>query len=125
MTWPAVVTCLDVAIASGYALAGLFRPAVILPAQAGPNAASAIFAQYAAARTLPLAVMVFAAAARGQIRTLAVLGLLAGATQALDGVVGLAQHDPGKTIGPFVVAALQLAAVFSIARRLREPNGLP
>jgi hypothetical protein len=43
-----------------------------------------------------------------------VLGTLAGFIQLLDAVVGLLQHDPGKAIGPLVIAAFQLFAVLPV-----------
>jgi hypothetical protein len=99
-------------VASGFALAGLFHPQAILPAADAATPASSIFAIYAAARTLPLAAFVLIAIFKDWRRTLIVLGGLAGAIQFLDFFVGLAQHDPGKTIGPLVLAILQFAAVY-------------
>jgi hypothetical protein len=98
-------------VASGFALAGLLRPQAILPNADTPTAASAIFAMYAAARTIPLAIFVLVAIWRQWSQTVLILGLLAGVIQVLDGFVGLAQHDIGKTVGPFVIAVLQFWAV--------------
>ena len=117
-SWPVWVTILDVLVASGFSLAGLIHPGAVLPAGAEPTAGSAIFALYAAARTIPLALAVLAAAYRSDTRILVALGLLAGVVQGLDGLIGIAQHDPGKTIGPFVLAALQFWAARVLSRRL-------
>jgi hypothetical protein len=110
------ITALNVLVASGFALAGLFHPQAILPAGDAATPASGIFAMYAAARTLPLAVFVLIAIFKNWRQTLIVLGILAGTIQFLDFFVGLAQHDAGKTIGPLVLAILQFAAVYALRR---------
>jgi hypothetical protein len=110
------ITALNVLVASGFALAGLFHPRAILPAGDAATPASGIFAMYAAARTLPLAVFVLIAIFKNWRQTLIVLGILAGTIQFLDFFVGLAQHDAGKTIGPLVLAILQFAAVYALRR---------
>ncbi len=110
------ITALNVLVASGFALAGLFHPQAILPAADAATPASGIFAMYAAARTLPLAVFVLIAIFKDWLQTLIVLGILAGTIQFLDFFVGLAQHDAGKTIGPLVLAILQFAAVYALRR---------
>ena len=80
------------------------------------TAASGIFAMYAAARTLPLAMFVLIAIFKDWRQTLIVLGILAGTIQFLDFFVGLAQHDTGKSLGPLVLAILQFAAVYALRR---------
>src|ERR1700734_504006 len=113
------ITALNVLVASGFALAGLFHPQAVLPAGDAPTPGSDIFAMYAAARTLPLAIFVLIAIFKNWRRTLLVLAILAGTIQFLDFFVGLAQHDAGKTIGPLVLAILQFAAVYALRR---DPN---
>jgi hypothetical protein len=110
------ITALDVLVASGFALVGLFHPQAVLPAGDIPTPGSGIFAMYAAARTLPLAIFVLIAIFRNWRHTLVVLGILAGIIQFLDFFVGLAQHDAGKTIGPLVLAVLQFAAIQTLRR---------
>lgn len=116
------LTALNVLVASGFALAGLIRPQAILPSPDTPTAASAIFAMYAAARTIPLAAFVLVAIWRQWTQTVLILGLLAGVIQLLDGFVGLAQHDIGKTIGPFVIAILQFYAVAVLRNGSASPK---
>lgn len=116
------ITALNVLVASGFALAGLLHPQAILPPGASPTQASGIFAMYAAARTLPLTVVVLIAIFKDWRATLIVLGALAGIIQFLDFFVGLAQHDAGKSIGPLVIALLQGAAVYSLCRGCRAPK---
>ena len=90
------VTALDVLEASGFALAGLY-PQAILPAGFTPTPVAAIFALYAAARTLPLAVFVLIAIFNKLRATLIVLGTLAGIIQFLDFFVGRASTMTAKS----------------------------
>jgi hypothetical protein len=105
------LTALNVAVASGFSIAGLVKPELVLPTGATPTAASAIFAMYAAARTIPLALITTVAIYKGSASALLVLGLLAGVIQFGDAVVGLLQHEFGKTFGPLFLAILQAYAV--------------
>jgi hypothetical protein len=74
---------------------------------------------YAAARSIPLAVTAMIAIYKHSESALLVLGILAGFIQLLDAGVGLLQHDPGKSIGPLVVAAFQFFAVYLLSRSAR------
>jgi hypothetical protein len=105
------LTALNVVVASGFSIAGLIKPELILPAGAPPTDASVIFAMYAAARTIPLALITIGAIYRRSASALFVLGLLAGIIQFVDGAVGLLQHDVGKAVGPLFLAILQAYAV--------------
>jgi hypothetical protein len=116
------MTALNVAVASGFALAGLLAPQTILPAGAAPSEASLVFALYAAARTLPLAAGVCLAIARRSTPALLILGSLAGAIQTIDAAVGLVQHDIGKTVGPLAIAALQFATLLALRRAKSAPD---
>jgi hypothetical protein len=95
---------------------GLISPASILPAHYVPTEASAIFAMYAAARTIPLAVITLVAIFKRSAAGMLILGTLAGVIQVLDCMVGMVQHDPGKIFGPLVIAALQFYAVATLKR---------
>jgi hypothetical protein len=110
------ITALNVLVASGFSIAGLFKPEYVLPAGSVQTQASLIFAMYAAARTLPLALIALAAIYQRSLSSLRVLGLLAGFIQFADAAVGLYQHDIGKTIGPMVLGALQIYAVWILRR---------
>jgi hypothetical protein len=105
------LTALNVVVASGFSIAGLIKPELLLPAGATPTDASTIFAMYAAARTLPLALITMVAIYKGSVSALVVLGLLAGIIQIVDAAVGLYQRDIGKTVGPIFLAILQVYAV--------------
>jgi hypothetical protein len=107
-----LVTAINVLVAAGFSIAGLVSPKSILPAGYAPNEASFIIAMYAAARTIPLAFMALIAIYKQSEAALLILGTLAGFIQLLDAGVGLLQHDPGKAIGPLVIAAFQFFAVY-------------
>jgi hypothetical protein len=111
-----VITAVNVMVASGFSIVGLISPASILTAHYVPNEASAIFAMYAAARTIPLAIITLVAIFKRSVAGLLILGTLAGVIQVLDCMVGMVQHDPGKIFGPLVIATLQFYAVATLKR---------
>jgi hypothetical protein len=115
-----LVTAINVLVASGFSIAGLVSPKSILPEDYAPTEASFIFAMYAAARTIPLAVVALIAIYKRSESALLVLGTLAGVIQLLDAGVGLFQHDLGKSIGPLVIAAFQFFAVYLLSRSARS-----
>jgi hypothetical protein len=119
MALASALTALNVTVASGFSIAGLLKPELILPTGATATDASAIFAMYAAARTIPLALITIVAIYKGSASALLVLGILAGSIQFLDAAVGLVQHDVGKTIGPLVLAVLQVFAITSVRKALK------
>ncbi len=91
---------------AGFATAGLV------------TASSDAFALYAAARSVPIAIVVIGAVAtRSRLVAFAVLLSI---IQACDALVGVAQHDAGKTIGPIVLA---IATAFA-ARRFHRRSGI-
>jgi hypothetical protein len=98
MSVAALITLLTVLVASGFSIASLVRPELIVPTGTAPSGASAIFAMYAAARTLPLAVAVILAIAMRADPALQVVGSQAGVLQCLDALVGILRGDFGKTI---------------------------
>lgn len=114
-----VVTAANVLIASGFAIAGIFVPKSVLPAGYDPTNASLIFAMYAAARTIPLALFVLIAIYRRSTSALLVLGTLAGAVQLVDAAIGAVQGDLGKSIGPLIIAALQFLAIRTMRNSMR------
>jgi hypothetical protein len=120
MRLTSIVTAANVLIASGFSIAGLVAPASLLPAKDAPSEASFIFAMYAAARTLPLALAALVAIYKRSATALLALGALAGLIQLVDAAIGLYQHDLGKTIGPLVIAGLQFYAVFRLENSARS-----
>ncbi len=84
-----VVTGINVPVATSFSVAGLVSAQPILLAGVAATQGASIFAMYAAARTIPLAVFAF---------------------------VGLYQHDIGKTLGPLVLMLLQFYAINALYR---------
>jgi len=115
-----LVTAINVLVAAGFSIAGLVSPKSILPAGYAPTDASFVFAMYAAARSIPLALMVLFAIYKQSASALLILGALAGFIQLLDAGVGLLQHDLGKAIGPLVVAVFQSFAVYLLSKSARS-----
>jgi len=116
----ALVTAINVLVASGFSIAGLTAPKLILPPDAVTTQASFIFAMYAAARTIPLAVAVFVIIYKRLASALLVIGILAGSIQAIDALIGLYQRDVGKFLGPLVLAVLQFVAVRALYKSTRH-----
>jgi hypothetical protein len=114
----ASITLLNVFVASGFSIAGLVQPALIVPAGTTPDGAAAIFAMYAAARTLPLAAAATIAVIAASSPALLVLGWLAAAIQGADAIIGILQSDFGKTAGFLVLAGLQVYAMFRLRRTM-------
>jgi len=115
-----LVTAMNVLVAAGFSIAGLVSPKSILPASYIPTETSLIFAMYAAARSIPLALITLIAIYQNWEPAVLILGILAGFIQLLDGGVGLLQHDPGKSIGPLVIAVLQFSAMYLLSRSTRS-----
>jgi hypothetical protein len=112
------ITAINVLVASGFSIAGLVRPESILPAGDVATPASAIFAMYAAARTIPLALITLAAIYQRSTSALLILGSLAGVIQAVDAGIGVFQQDWGKSIGPLVISVLQFFAAFMLKKSI-------
>ncbi|HEY2050224.1 MAG TPA: hypothetical protein VGH03_12850 [Caulobacteraceae bacterium] len=119
MRLASLVTAINVLVASGFAIAGIICPQFVVPADAVPTEASLIFALYAAARTIPLALFSLAAIYKRATSALLILGALAGAMQLLDAGIGLFEHDLGKCAGPLFIALLQFLAVVLLHRSVR------
>jgi hypothetical protein len=116
-----LVTAIDVLVASGFAIVAIIRPQWLLPAGSVLTQASLIMALYAAARTLPLALLVLAAIYKRSVSGVLILGTLAGAMQLLDAGIGLFDRDLGKCVGPLFIAGLQFFSVYLLHRSVRTP----
>jgi hypothetical protein len=115
--WTAALVGVANALTStGFGIAALVSTAG-LPRDDGAR----IYAMYAAARTLPLAVLAVALMARRARSAMLAVSALLGAVQLCDALVGLAQADVGKTLGPTVVGLVTLAAVVVAVRD--RPSG--
>ena len=114
-----VVTAINVLVASGFSIVGIIRPQYLVPVESVRTQASLIFAMYAAARTIPLALFAFGAIYKRAAHALLILGALAGTMQLLDAGIGLFERDPGKSGGPLFIAVLQFIVVYLLHRSLR------
>jgi hypothetical protein len=119
MRLASLVTAINVLVATGFTIAAIFRPEVVVPAGSIPTEASLLLAMYAAARIIPLALFTLAAIYKRATSALLVLGTLAGGMQLLDAGIGLFQHDLGKCAGPLFLAVLQFFVVYLLHRSVR------
>jgi hypothetical protein len=119
MRLASLVTTINVLVASGFSIAAIIRPQYLVPAESVPTEASLLFAMYAAARTIPLALFALAAIYKRATPALLILGSLAGAMQLLDAGIGLFEHELWKCAGPLFIAVLQLFAVYLLHRSVR------
>jgi len=111
-----VVTAINVLVATGFTIAAIFRPEVVVPPGSIPTEASLLLAMYGAARIIPLALFTLAAIYKRATSALLILGTLAGGSQLLDAGIGLFQHDLRKFAGPLFFAVLQFFVVYLLHR---------
>jgi len=107
-----LVTAIDVLVASGFSIAAIIRPQILVPAESVRTQASLLLAMYAAPPRIPLALFVLGAIYKQATPALLILGALAGAMQLLDAGIGLFQHDLRKCAGPLFLAVLQFVVVY-------------
>jgi hypothetical protein len=117
-----LVTALNVLVASAFSIIGIVSPLLILPAADSANHASFIFALYAAARTIPLALFALAAIRSQEPLALLILGGLAGVVQLLDAAIGIVQGDIAKTVAPLAIAALQFGSLYFLQRTISRES---
>jgi hypothetical protein len=111
-----LITAINVLVSAGFSIAGLVAPQTILPPEWLPTDASAMFAAYAAARSVPLALVTMVAIFRRSVTSLILFGVLIGLAQAADAWVGFSQLDAGKFTAPAILAELQFYAVALLVR---------
>jgi nitrate reductase gamma subunit len=119
-----LVTAINVLVAAGFSIVGLIYPHAMLPTGAVPTEASSLFAMYAAARAIPLALITLAAIWRRATQALVILGTLAGVIQLLDAGIGLLQHDAGKFAGPLLIAIFQFSVLLLLNSSARRSHGV-
>src|SRR5260370_33573765 len=120
MRLASLVTGINVLVASGFTIAAIFRPEVVVPAGSVPTEASLLLAMYAAARIIPLALFTLAAIYKRATSALLILGTLAGGMQLLDAGIGLLQHDLGKWTGPVFLPVPQFLGVYLLHTSVRS-----
>lgn len=116
------VTIINLLVATGFSLTGIIRPELILAAGTSLHKAVYVFALYAAARTVPLAVITILSFVKKQKDIWVTLAFLAGTIQLLDGVIGIYEKDTAKTLGPFLIAGIEFYAIFLYVRKLNKAS---
>lgn len=111
-TFLKTITLINLLIATGFSIAGILHPLSILPINISTDNAITIFALYAGARTIPLALIVILSFVHNKWPIIIYLALLAGTIQLLDGFIGIYQHDLSKSIGPFVITIIEFGAIY-------------
>jgi len=114
-----VVTAINVLVASGFSIAAIIRPQVLVPAEPVRTRASLLLAMYAAAPRIPLALFVLWAIYKQATPALLILGAVAGVMQLLDAGIGLFQRDLRKCAGPLFFAVLQFFVVYLLHLSVR------
>lgn len=109
-----VVTAINVLVATGFSLAGVFFPGFIIRGGEGSHTAR-VFALYGLARSLPLLLVAAWAILTTSLPGLLWVGALAGIIQLADAAVGTQTGDRYKVWGPLGLGALQIIAVFLAA----------
>jgi hypothetical protein len=109
-----VITAVNVLVASGFAIAGVVNCALIVPSHNASDPAAAVFALYAAARAIPLAILTITTILMRRNEQIWILAIVAGCIQFADGCIGMYLHDPSKFIGPFILAAAEFLAVYMV-----------
>jgi ethanolamine transporter EutH len=111
-----IITIINVLTATGYSIAGILSSYSAVSQGAMVSEAAFIFALYAGARTIPLAIITLIAIFKKYRKTVITLGFLAGCIQFIDGFIGIYQQDVLKSAGPFFLAIIQITAVCLAAR---------
>jgi len=117
------ITSVNVSVSAFFSLAALSHSALVNPAaSAGMQDPAMIFGMYAAARSLSILVLTFAAILMRSLSGLIVLGALAGINQFSDAAIGLYRQDLPKTLGPLVLACLQFYALYVLEKASRQQD---
>ncbi|KKB85270.1 hypothetical protein VW29_06875 [Devosia limi DSM 17137] len=109
-----VVTAINVLVATGFSLAGIFLPGLIVRGGEGSHTAR-VFALYGLARSLPLLLVAAWAILTTSLPGLLWVGTLAGVSLLADAAVGTQTGDRLKVWGPLGLGALQIIAVLLAA----------
>lgn len=101
-----IVTLLNVVVATGFSVAGVFFPRFIV--RGGERSDTArVFALYGVARSVPLLLVALWAAFQASVPGLLWLGALAGVIQLADAAVGTLTGDRTRVFGPLVLGIVQ------------------
>jgi ethanolamine transporter EutH len=122
LTFLKITTVLNVLVATGFSVAGMLSPFLILPANVTANKAITVFALYAGARTIPMVTLTIMSVFSKHWNAFVTLAVLAGVIQFLDGFVGIYQQDLTKTAGPFIIATIEFVAIYLAVRNDDQIN---
>jgi hypothetical protein len=96
----ATITTISAVVSAGFSVVGLLGPS-----------GNDIFARYAASRSIALLVAALSCMALCWRKGVAAVALAMSLVQGFDGLIGALAGDPTKTYGPFVFAAVNVAAL--------------
>jgi hypothetical protein len=96
----ATITTISAVVSAGFSVVGLLGPS-----------GNDIFARYAASRSIALLVAALSCMALCWRKGVAGVALAMSLVQGFDGLIGALAGDPTKTYGPFVFAAVNVAAL--------------
>jgi hypothetical protein len=116
LTFLKIITVLNVLVATGFSVAGMLSPFLILPANVTTDKAITVYALYTGARTLPIVALTIMSAFSKHWNAFITLAVLAGVMQFLDGFIGAYKQDLYKTAGPFIIATIQFIAIYLAVR---------
>jgi hypothetical protein len=116
LTFLKIFTVLNVLISTGFAIAGIVSPFLLVPANVTTDKAITIFALYAGARAIPIATLTIMSIFNRHWSAFIILAVLAGMMQVLDAFIGIYEHDLSKTAGPIIIATIQFAAIYRTVR---------
>jgi ethanolamine transporter EutH len=117
-----IITIANVLIATGYSIAGILSSSSMLSEDIIVGESAFVFALYAGARTIPLAIITLIAIFKRYKKSIITLGFLAGCIQFIDGFIGIYQHDVLKSGGPFFLSIIQIIAICLAMRSDRKTN---
>jgi hypothetical protein len=122
LTFLKIITVLNVLVATGFSVAGMLSPFLILPTNVTTDKAITIFALYAGARAIPIAALTIMSVFIKHWNAFITLAVLAGVIQFLDGFIGIYQQGLSKTVGPFIIATIQFVAIYLAVRNNNKIN---
>ena len=97
------MTLLSALVSAGFAVQGLLT-----------RGALDTFAQYAGVRSVALLLGVVYALTIRSRPSVITLAIVMSMVQALDGFIGVLEHSPAKTYGPFLFAILNIVAILRL-----------
>jgi hypothetical protein len=122
LTFLKIFTIVNVLVATGFAVAGIINPHLLLAPNLTTDKAITVFALYAGARGIPIATLTILSVFRKHWNVFFTLAVVAGTIQFLDGFIGIYEKDLSKTVGPFIIATIQFAAIYLAVRNTNKIN---